>query len=190
MEPCGSNGSQTLAVCNPLEYNAVRLFVGHIMPCHVNRIILLDAGKLLLLKGSWDNFLLFFSERLTLHIPDKSIFCTDFLPVPLIFQYRNFVLLLNLRQNGALHTALITHLSILLHCCNSRLSPIADNHQTVRVIVQFIIDIRILLNKIQRNISCASLRFQNDVIFALLFLGYIIVLAPYFHSDHILRKGI
>ena len=105
------------------------------MPCHVNGVFLSDIGEFLFVKCSGDRLFLFFSERTVLNISDKSILRTDFLPVLLTLYDRNLILLLDLGQNRALHSALIANLGILLHRSDGLLAPITDDHNAIRFVV-------------------------------------------------------
>ena len=190
MEPGGSDRRKSLGLCDHFQHTGIGIAVGHIMPDHIDRIVLGNIRKLLLLKVSGNLFCLFIPERTVLHIADKSVFGADLLPVLFPLYDGHLIAFADLCQDRTLYPALIAYLRIAANLGNSGLSPVCDDHHAAWVIIHLIVYIGILLDKIQGNICCASVRSQNNVVFALLFIGHRVILAPHFHRYHIGRQSI
>ena len=93
MEPGGRKRSQSLGLRDHLQHAGIGIAVGHIMPGHIDGIILGDTGIFRFLELSVKGFFLLTLKRAVLHITDKSVFCADFLPVLLSLYDRDFITL-------------------------------------------------------------------------------------------------
>lgn len=112
MEPGWRNCRQTLTLCNLLQHASICVTVGHVVPCHVDRIILGNTGKFLLFEISGYRLGLFILQVFVPDVSDKSVLRADLLPVLLALYDRNFVLFRYFGKDRTLDSALIANLSV------------------------------------------------------------------------------
>ena len=159
MHPCRCQCRKTFGLCDLLCHSLISILICYIMPCHINGVILWNAWIVLLIEFSCPVLLLFILQSIVLNISDHTFFCADLLPVFFTFDDCYFIFFLEFCQYRALYSTLITHLCILLYSCHIRFAPFGSDHYMIRIIWHFIINIRVLLDKIQRDICCVSFCF-------------------------------
>ena len=176
-KPCRRNRRQPLGSGNRFQNETIRIVTGHVMPCHVNRIINRDVRILRFRKRTIHYLLLRVLQRVRRHVPYKSVRRGHLLPIVLVFQDRHDVRLLGRRQDGTFYSSQITHGRLALQIRHGLFVKVVRDHHPVRAFIRMIIHIRILHDKRHRDISGLTFRFENHVILTLLFHDFCIILA-------------
>ena len=113
---------------------------------------------------------MFLYQTIVLNIANISILCQNLGPVFHRFQNANYFVLLYFPQNRALDASQCTNLTLLADAGNGHISPFIVNHNAVRLLKYLIRNRRVLLYKVQCNVSLAAIN-QYDIISQILCLA-------------------
>ena len=105
--------------------------------------------------------ILFSAYGFGFYITDKSVLAAYLTPGAGSIQYSHQIAFLHFCQDRTLHAALLPDLSLFLNALVCHIIPMIRDHNTIRILIGFIMDIRIFLYKAHGQIHL-TVPYQSD----------------------------